>query len=1095
MTLQINRLQFWAGLCDSHACTMLSKKLNTQHSSFPRKGGKVKSFVEDKENVDMNRLSTQNICNKKALSDSGKVVKPYVKGFVVQKKSMVIKLSEDVVNNSMDPTTQAIIDHSERSPEPVKPQHRKEMKPLKLVYNTLPTVLETQNQNQTYQYYPYYKPDSIDYSIRRDLLPIDDFMAVGVSLQMGSGITWRVQKRMDTSIPEGVFNVASLDRQEHVLLDSRVYQQHILKQVTDSQFSYPNYNASYKGRVHLNNNNNTVDRQVMDHIPPPVANSNKDSNSTSNNASNESVDEIPPQSKSSELSQSIVEMRTQLLGLSSKNIQLKAELSQVQLKCDRLSEVGRINDEILPLTEKLERDMSTKNLEVKHLQDIVTAETSKSQTLRSKLNAQEKVIEDLRKQLRHKEGLTISLEKKVVTAKDELMNAQVQALSMLEGTTDASSKEKEALVRIKDIEGAFTADMAAKTALCDDLQSQLTDARASVSALELDMNKLENSKENLQSQLEASQRTVEEQESTIAGLKLTFEQERRQLQLRHDLEEEAEKQRRSPLKDELQSKSDDLLLREKEVDALQREIDDLKEVLSRHETTISDNKETESVLEVRHKEMNSRHETLTNTLTEMESRLIAKEEGLKHASLEVENLKTELNAKDEELMMLLQSSVQSTEISGEKLLAAERKYIELENELNEARNMIDRLQSNESSRNSEVQMVREALTSEMQELASQNSILKQDLSKLQHMYDTNALVKTNVIGEEGSSGNSSDNDNGSDKDLSVKTQFLQDQLASLREGLTALCSLQDIKVASVQSLLSLITEDGEGLTLKDTGASAMVLQEANKTLTLERDTLSDTLQSTLSQLNRLQEDSKKNNDMLSRELQSSQATSLDLTRKLAEMSFKVDDLNTHTRKLEDDITKYQEEALKQATTIEELRALSSADESSIVEVESGDYARMTHKTLSRLINSSSDQQVVHLAKQVQQKENLLEEWALRYEHIEEEFRKAATIIEKARASKIRRYNKYTALQQDYGQANLQISSLEKENGDLKRRHKDFVRSVEEALIGGGAGTGLTLQEFGTMKRLDSGLEKKMLGQSFSFAGLDDSTEEDDNANF
>ena len=61
---------------------------------------------------------------------------------------------------------------------------------------------------------------------------------------------------------------------------------------------------------------------------------------------------------------------------------------------------------------------------------------------------------------------------------------------------------------------------------------------------------------------------------------------------------------------------------------------------------------------------------------------------------------------------------------------------------------------------------------------------------------------------------------------------------------------------------------------------------------------------------------------------------------------------------------------------------------------------------------------------------------------------AATTLEKAKQSKIKRYNKYIALQNEYKVVVAQVRKLLTENGELKARHKSFVRTVEQTLVGG-----------------------------------------------
>ena len=61
---------------------------------------------------------------------------------------------------------------------------------------------------------------------------------------------------------------------------------------------------------------------------------------------------------------------------------------------------------------------------------------------------------------------------------------------------------------------------------------------------------------------------------------------------------------------------------------------------------------------------------------------------------------------------------------------------------------------------------------------------------------------------------------------------------------------------------------------------------------------------------------------------------------------------------------------------------------------------------------------------------------------------AAVTLEKAKQSKIKRYNKYVGLQNEYKGMVSQVQRLMEENNDLKMRHKTFVRTVEQTLVGG-----------------------------------------------
>ena len=133
---------------------------------------------------------------------------------------------------------------------------------------------------------------------------------------------------------------------------------------------------------------------------------------------------------------------------------------------------------------------------------------------------------------------------------------------------------------------------------------------------------------------------------------------------------------RSPLKDELEKYSRQIQAKEREVSDLKRELDSMAASVSESKRATQLATEKLSVIEVKYDEvreqLNGNHSVNIKKEEEWKTRLQAKEVALEHAEAELSSMRQKLIAKEDDLMTLLHSSVQSSDIAAAKLQKKEK---------------------------------------------------------------------------------------------------------------------------------------------------------------------------------------------------------------------------------------------------------------------------------------------------------------------------------------------------------------------------------------------------------------------------------------
>ena len=161
---------------------------------------------------------------------------------------------------------------------------------------------------------------------------------------------------------------------------------------------------------------------------------------------------------------------------------------------------------------------------------------------------------------------------------------------------------------------------------------------------------------------------------------------------------------------------------------LKEEISQLKGRLSDQKRRLKVQEEEHGVLEIKYSETKSQLSDAQSGHGEQEeqwqSRIQAKDAALEHAEAEVVSLQRQLASKEEELMTLLHSSVQSSDLASRKLAASSEKLLAAQAELETAQDRVTHLETVDTRRKAEVEELRSALTAEIQALTEEKSALR-----------------------------------------------------------------------------------------------------------------------------------------------------------------------------------------------------------------------------------------------------------------------------------------------------------------------------------------------------------------------------------
>jgi hypothetical protein len=475
-----------------------------------------------------------------------------------------------------------------------------------------------------------------------------------------------------------------------------------------------------------------------------------------------------------------------------------------------------------------------------------------------------------------------------------------------------------------------------------------------------------------------------------------------------------------------------------------------------------------------------------------------KNEHIRVTELKMDSLENELKYKDEELMLLLQSSVQSSDIAANKLVKVEAQLTEkttalrklqevnssyLKNFTNSERKEQELMQIKETQERKLLEVQedldtaleeKEALTTKAASLSEERDQCYIKIEGLEESLKTAVHAhKTKVIElKESQATNSATTKQlriaktkiaeleGTIKSLRISTNQLQAEVRSSPAFRISSINM-DINSAGGPSSQSPLTPAVmNSISNMNTGASLIGPTPQSITST-NSNSVSTSLQSTISllesQVNNLEiqrnEMSKENEKMkenyeasqrdvesitdelhrsrnsLEKQLKSSTDSEAELANKVCGLNSQLEQLMNYSLKLTSELSKSKENELgaenNVATLETELTAL---------------RMQLTHA------NNPKREEEIQYSYEAQQRE--IEHWKKKLSQIETQYEKSIVTIEKAKQSKARRYNKYINLQQDYKLVVAQVERLVSENTDLRSRHKSFVKTVENALVGG-----------------------------------------------
>ena len=217
----------------------------------------------------------------------------------------------------------------------------------------------------------------------------------------------------------------------------------------------------------------------------------------------------------------------------------------------------------------------------------------------------------------------------------------------------------------------------------------------------------------------------------------------------------------------------------------------------------------------------------------------------------------------------------------------------------------------------------------------------------------------------------------------------------------------------------------------------------------------------------LTEEFERSKELLEKQLSCSSSSTGELANKMCDMNEKVEQLMQYSLKLTEELHTSKEKEAHLAETVdsmhvqlEDVRRERDRLTSQLHDVTHQVDIMSTQDDIPPALGGEEKEQcsddaeaaitydLQALRRQISEKDGLLMEWQAKYTEMSSQMENAASTLEKAKQSKIKRYNKYLALQNEYKVVVAQVRRLLAENGELKARHKSFVRTVEQTLVGG-----------------------------------------------
>jgi chromosome segregation ATPase len=468
------------------------------------------------------------------------------------------------------------------------------------------------------------------------------------------------------------------------------------------------------------------------------------------------------------------------------------------------------------------------------------------------------------------------------------------------------------------------------------------------------------------------------------------------------------------------------------------------------------------------------------TATQAQVALAAKCEELHAIEMRAEVLENELKYKDEELMMLLQSSVQSSDIAAKKLSKVESQLSEKTTALksaNETNASYLKRHTAFEQKEQELLQVRDENTQQIEELQyalkaaliekeSMKQVsdgLQRDADKCQakiHELEDSLKSSVQVHMSRLTEQKVKDADYvKARKDLTnakIKITELESNLRTLRLGGTSVSSSRSpsFHIASpfgggVTPIANSRSMDGSDVipaptppgsavghaasslssTISLLESQVFLLEGQCKESHMENLQLREQYEASKRDIVSITDELHRSRSSLEKQLKSSTESESELASKVCDLNAQLEQLMNYSMKLTSELSKSKE-----------------CEKNNVAMVTSLETEMHSLRTqLSHSTNSQREEEVAYTMK-AQAEE--VEHWKKKLVGLEREYDKVLDTITKAKASKVRRYNKYVNLQQDYKIVVAQVERLVSENSDLRARHKVFVKTVEAALVGG-----------------------------------------------
>jgi len=475
--------------------------------------------------------------------------------------------------------------------------------------------------------------------------------------------------------------------------------------------------------------------------------------------------------------------------------------------------------------------------------------------------------------------------------------------------------------------------------------------------------------------------------------------------------------------------------------------------------------------------VNSAGREYVKQLREQRAQLQTKSEALQLTQQRMDALKEELQYKDDELMTLLQSSIQSSDLSQGKVAKLEEQLAEKTATLQVAQktsaSYLKRQVEYENKENEFIKL-QETHAHQILELESLLKTSQADTAQLSgriaHMQDENASAKHKVEeleehlrrerGKHAEHLKDFQNKEGefvvTRKDLlkaKTKISELEDTVRSLQTASMIVPPARSPAFGQV-AMSPFAAATPNGMNMSEIGAVAtpahanmtqtssplsstislletqvMSLEKKCQETSTENAKLLEQYEASQRQLEYITDELQRGRSSLEKQLKSRAESESELAGKVCDLNAQLEQLMQYSMKLTGELAKSKEQEISLEKQLKQM---------------STDLTKLR----TQIMNDENPRREEELVHKIQEKDMVIEEWKSKAKHLESEVERALMLLGKAKQSKIRRYNKYASLQQDYQLVVAQAERVASENADMRSRHKIFVKTVEAALIGG-----------------------------------------------